>query len=124
MNHSVTASIACALLGLMISAQPSWAGGTRSIRVTTYQEFAEGQDQGVIITSTGDVQSGWSTTRLEMPQPGDDAVRVMAVGPDRSVFVGTGGESPSVHLYQGGKLRKLAKLPTSTWVSALCTHPR
>ena len=123
MNHSVTASIACALLGLMISAQPSWAGGTRSIRVTTYQEFAEGQDQGVIITSTGDVQSGWSTTRLEMPQPGDDAVRVMAVGPDRSVFVGTGGESPSVHLYQGGKLRKLAKLPTSTWVSALAVRP-
>lgn len=123
MNHHVIARLGCALFGLLALQQSASAGGTRSIRVTTYSELAEGQDQGVLITSQGDVQSGWSTTRMELPQPGDDAVRVMVVAPDRSVFVGTGGESPSIHVYQNGKLRKLAKLPTSTWVSALAVRP-
>lgn len=123
MNHHVIARLGCALFGLLALQQSASAGGTRSIRVTTYSELAEGQDQGVLITSQGDVQSGWSTTRMELPQQGDDAVRVMVVAPDRSVFVGTGGESPSIHVYQNGKLRKLAKLPTSTWVSALAVRP-
>jgi hypothetical protein len=123
MNQTVTAALAAAFLGLSLAPTVSSAGGTRSIRVTTYQEFAEGQDQGVLITSQGDVQSGWSTTRSEPPQLGDDAIRVMIAAPDRTVFVGTGGESPAVYTYQGGKLRKLAKLPTTTWVSALAVRP-
>lgn len=102
--------------------EPASAGGTRSIRVTTYQEFAEGQDQGVLITSQGDVQSGWSTTKTDLPQVGDDAIRTMVAAPDRTIYIGTGGESPNVHIYQAGKLRKLAKLPTTTWVSALAVR--
>lgn len=123
MNHRVTASLAFAwvMLGLLLP-MASQAGGTRSIRVTTYQEFAEGQEQGVQITSLGDVHSGWSTTRIELPQPGDDAIRAFATAPDRSVFVGTGGEAPSIHILQAGKLRKLAKLPTTTWISALAVR--
>lgn len=112
-----------ALLGIGTVPLAASAGGTRSVRVTTYQEFADGQDQGVLITSQGDVQSGWSTTKSELPQVGDDAVRVLLTAPDRSIYVGTGGESPSVHISQNGKLRKLAKLPASTWVSALALRP-
>jgi hypothetical protein len=123
MNHRVTASFAFALVMLeLLLPMASQAGGTRSIRVTTYQEFAEGQEQGVQITSLGNVHSGWSTTRIELPQLGDDAIRAFATAPDRSVFVGTGGEAPSIHIFQGGKLRKLAKLPTTTWVSALAVR--
>lgn len=123
MNHPVIVRSGGALLGLCLLTASASAGGTRSIRVTTYSELAEGQDQGVLVTSQGDVRSGWSTTRLDLPQPSDDAVRAMVVAPDRSVFIGTGGETPSVHVYQNGKLRKLAKLPTSTWVSALAIRP-
>lgn len=123
MNHSFIVWLSCALFGLCSLDSTASAGGTRNIRVTTYSELAEGQDQGVLITSQGDVQSGWSTTRLDLPQPGDDSVRVLVAAPDRSVFVGTGGEAPSVHVYQNGKLRRLAKLPTSTWVSALAVRP-
>jgi len=123
MNHTVTAAVAATLLWLPVAPSLSSAGGTRSIRVTTYQEFSEGQDQGVLITSQGDVQSGWTTTRSDLPQPGDDAIRVMVTAPDRTVFVGTGGESPTVYIYQGGKLRLLARLPTTTWVSALAVRP-
>ena len=89
MNHRVTASFAFALVMLeLLLPMASQAGGTRSIRVTTYQEFAEGQEQGVQITSLGNVHSGWSTTRIELPQLGDDAIRAFATAPDRSVFVG------------------------------------
>ncbi len=123
-KHSlVFASVASALFAVLAVSTTASAGGTRSVRVTTYQDFAEGQDQGVLITSQGDVLSGWSTTKIDLPQAGDDAVRAMVSAPDNTVFVGTGGESPSVHVYQGGKLRKLAKLPTSTWISALAVRP-
>ncbi len=119
----VFASVASFLVAVQALSTTAAAGGTRSVRVTTYQELAEGQDQGVLITSQGDVLSGWSTTKIDLPQAGDDAVRAMVAAPDKTIFVGTGGEAPSVHLYQGGKLRKLAKLPTSTWVSALAVRP-
>lgn len=95
-------------------------GPGRMVRVTTYAEFAEGLDQGVLLTSQGDVRGGWSSSRLTLPQATDDSMRAMVAGPDGSVWIGTGGETPSILLYQKGQLRKLATLPTGTWVTALC----
>lgn len=102
------------------------AGPARSVRVTSYQELAEGQDNGVLLTSQGEVRVGVSATRLNLPSPADDSVRAMVAAADGTVYVGTGGESAAVHIYKQGQLRVHATLAAGTWVTALCLldgHP-
>ncbi len=101
------------------------AGPSKSFRVTTYKEFAEGQEQGVLLSSQGDALSGFTATRLALPSLSDDSVRAMVAAPDGTVYLGTGGEAPSILAYVQGKpaLRTLARLATTTWVSALCLLP-
>jgi hypothetical protein len=98
------------------------AGPVKSVRVTTYQELAEGQEQGVIITSMGDVRIGAATARLALPVATDDSVRALAAAADGTVYVGTGGEVAAVQIYQKGQLRKHAQLPAGPWVTALCVR--
>lgn len=101
------------------------AGPPKAVRVTTYQELAEGQDQGVIITSKGDVRVGHDTVRLALPSATDDSVRALAAAPDGTVYLGTGGDAVSVLIYQkgpNGTIRKHAQLPAGSWVTALCVR--
>lgn len=98
------------------------AGPPKTVRVTTYQELAEGQEQGVSITSKGDVRVGNDTVRLALPSATDDSVRALAAAPDGTVYLGTGGDSVSVLIYQKGQLRKHAQLPAGSWVTALCVR--
>lgn len=106
-----------ATLGLLPAAV---AGPVRSVRVTTYAEFAEGEDQGVLLTAQGEARAGIRTTRLPLPALTDDSVRASVRAPDSTVYLGTGGEGPSVLVYAKGQLRRLARLDGSTWVTALC----
>jgi hypothetical protein len=99
---------------------PAFGGPARAVRVTSYQELAEGQDHGVLITSQGDVRPGLSTSRLALPALGDDSVRALVAAPDGTVYVGTGGENAAVHVYKQGQVRKHATLSAGTWVTALC----
>jgi hypothetical protein len=108
------------LAWLATSGAAALAGPARSVRVTSYQELAEGQDSGVLLTSQGDVRVGIAATRLSLPAPGDDSVRAMVAAPDGTVYVGTGGETAAVHIYKQGQLRKHAALAAGTWVTALC----
>ena len=96
------------------------AGPARSVRVTSYQELAEGQESGVLLTSQGEVRVGVATTRLSLPAASDDSVRSLVAAPDGTVYVGTGGETAAVHIYKQGQLRKHAALAAGTWVTALC----
>lgn len=96
------------------------AGPARSVRVTSYQELAEGQESGVLLTSQGEVRVGVATTRLSLPAASDDSVRSLVAAPDGTVYVGTGGETAAVHTYKQGQLRKHAALAAGTWVTALC----
>ncbi len=110
------------LLGTLLAAAAgnALAGPVRSARVTSYQELAEGQDSGVLLTSHGEVRAGVSTTRLNLPLPGDDSVRAMVAAADGTVYIGIGGETAAVHIYKQGQLRQHASLSAGTWITALC----
>lgn len=116
-KHRALPAALAATLGLLPAAV---AGPVRSVRVTTYAEFAEGEDQGVLLTAQGEARAGIRTTRLPLPALTDDSVRASARAPDGTVYLGTGGEGPSVLVYAKGQLRRLARLDGSTWVTALC----
>lgn len=109
-----------ALAWLGTSGAGALAGPARSLRVTSYQELAEGQETGVLLTSQGEVRVGVATTRLSLPAASDDSVRSMIAAPEGTVYVGTGGETAAVHIYKQGQLRKHAALAAGTWVTALC----
>ena len=51
------------------------ASPAKSVRVTSYAEFAEGQAQGVLISSLGDVRPGYSQNRPPLPSLTLDSVR-------------------------------------------------
>lgn len=94
---------------------------TKSVRVTTYQDFAEGQTSGVLLSSQGEARSGFATRRLALPTLGDDSVRALCAGPGGILYLGTSGEVPSVFSYTQGTLKKLAQLDAGTWVTAIST---
>lgn len=107
-------------LPAILAAGTALGAPTKSVRVTTYQELAEGQASGVLLSSQGEARSGFAASRLALPTPGDDSVRAMVTASDGTTYMGTGGETPSVLVYRQGKLQKLAKLDAATWVTALC----
>jgi hypothetical protein len=112
------------LLGLLFApGGVAQAAPTRHVRVTTYKDFAEGEAHGVLLSSRGEALSGQAATRMQLPSLGDDSVRALASAPDGAVYVGTGGDGPAIQIYEKGALRRLAKLDTSTWVTALCVLP-
>lgn len=74
----------------------------------------------MLLTSHGEVRAGVSTTRLNLPLPGDDSVRAMVAAADGTVYIGIGGETAAVHIYKQGQLRQHASLSAGTWITALC----
>lgn len=119
-KHWVALS-AMVLSGLFGATIPvAQAGPAKSVRATTYPELAEGQAQGVLLTSLGDVRPGFSSNRMALPSLSDDSVRAIAVSREGGIYLGTGGERASVLSYRSGAaLQKLATLDASTWITAL-----
>ncbi len=115
-----------AWMGALLWSGAALAAPTKSVRVTTYQELAEGQVNGVLLSSQGEARAGFAARRLALPALSDDSVRAMATAADGTVYLGTGGDAPSVLVYKGGPGRagegpkRLAKLDAATWVTALC----
>ena len=96
------------------------ASPVKSVRVTSYQDFAEGQAQGVLIGSRGDLRPGFSSNRMPLPSVAEDSVRALAVTADGNVYLGCGGEKPTILVRRSGAgVAKLATLPAATWVTAL-----
>lgn len=96
------------------------ANPSKSVRVTSYQDFAEGQAQGVLIGSRGDLRPGLSSNRMSLPSAAEDSVRAVAVTSDGSVYLGCGGDKPTILVRRAGAgVAKLATLPAATWVTAL-----
>ncbi|MDW8281192.1 MAG: hypothetical protein RMK29_05740 [Myxococcales bacterium] len=116
------AGTALAML-ICLWAGPAAAGPVRSFRVTSYKDLSEGEAQGVMLSSRGEVVAGWGAERLALPSLSDDSVRALVAAPDGAVYLGTGGDSPRIYLYERGTLRLVAQLPASTWVTALCILP-
>ena len=96
------------------------ASPAKSVRVTSYAEFAEGQAQGVLISSLGDVRPGYSQNRLPLPSLTLDSVRALATTADGTVWLGAGGDKPTLLRYRpGAALTVAASLPAATWVTAI-----
>lgn len=111
-----------AALGGLLSIGVTAASATpvKSVRVTSYAEFAEGQAQGVLISSLGDVRPGYSQNRLALPSLTLDSVRALATTADGGVYIGAGGDRPTVLSYRpGAALTSFASLPATTWVTAI-----
>jgi sugar lactone lactonase YvrE len=94
------------LVGALTAPISAWAVTTRAWRITNYKEFDEGEATGVLLSSLGDVTAGYTATRLDVPE---SVVYCSAVGPDGTVYLGTGDQG-AIYAYQKGKARKLAKL--------------
>lgn len=109
----------CGLLGLLSIAATANATPVKSVRVTTYPELAEGQVSGVLLSSQGEARSGFSPKRLALPSLGDDSVRAMAAGDGGVVYLGTGGDVPSVLVYAQGKLRKLGQIDGGSFITSI-----
>jgi outer membrane protein assembly factor BamB len=88
---------------------------TRWFRVTSYADFEAGEAKGVLISSLGELTTGYSTHRIDIPVA---FVRVAAVAPDGTVYLGTGDQG-ELWAYEHGKVKKLAKLPDAVEVTAL-----
>lgn len=117
MNRSYVAAL-CGW-GLLFFGQVE-ATPVKSVRVTTYAEFAEGQVHGVLLSSQGEARVGLAARRLGLPSLEEDSVRAIAAGSSGSLYLGTGGEAPWVLRYVQGQLVRLGKLDAGTWVTALC----
>jgi sugar lactone lactonase YvrE len=96
----------------------SFAGGTRTWRLTSYKDFDEGEADGVLLSSLGEASSGFTATRVDV---NESVVYSSVSAPDGTVYFGTGDEGV-VYAYQKGKLRKLAKLD-AVLVAALAVGP-
>lgn len=111
-------------LGVVGSLAAGQASPAKSVRVTSYQDFSEGQVQGVLIGSRGDLRPGLASNRMALPSVAEDSVRALAVTSDGQVYLGCGGEKPTILMRrQGAGVAMLATLPAATWVTALVPLP-
>ncbi|HEY1585289.1 MAG TPA: hypothetical protein VGH63_06335, partial [Polyangia bacterium] len=107
-----------ALLCVCIMSSAAVATGTRTWRITSYNDFDEGEATGVLLSSLGEATSGFSAARMDV---NESVVYSTATGADGTTFVGTGDQGV-VYAYKGGKLRKLAKLD-AVLVASLAPGP-
>ena len=78
-----------ALAGIPFRGRGSGLAGQEP-RVTSYAEFAEGQAQGVLISSLGDVRPGYSQNRLPLPSLTLDSVRALKPRRQMAHWLGAG----------------------------------
>src|SRR5262245_52508252 len=88
---------------------------TRSFRVTSYADFDAGEAKGVLISSLGEITTGFATKRLDIPVA---FVRSSIEGPGGVVYLGTGDQG-ELWAWEKGKLRKIAKLGEAVEITSL-----
>jgi sugar lactone lactonase YvrE len=103
---------------LLFVASNAFAVTTRTWKLTSYKDFDEGEANGVLISSLGEVSSGFGATRAEVNEA---AVYCSVQAPDGTVYLGTGDQG-AVYTWSKGKTRKLAKLD-AVLVSSLALGP-
>ena len=86
----------------------------RTFRLTTYKDFEEGDSEGVLLSSLGEVASGYTATRTDLAAT---QVFSSATARDGTVYLGTGDQA-EVYAFDGKAVRKLCKLE-GVLVSAL-----
>ncbi|HET6610912.1 MAG TPA: WD40 repeat domain-containing protein [Kofleriaceae bacterium] len=83
--------------------------------VDDYQAFAEGEGDGALITSLGEVRPGWTTAHTDLEFSGSwAAVR----GSDGVLYLGTDDDG-TIYAGRDGKVKKLAKVDGAVAVVSL-----
>jgi hypothetical protein len=94
------------------------AGGSKSLKYTSYKQFDDGETKGVLISSLGELKTGFATRKVAISVP---FVRAAATAPDGTVYLGTGDEG-ELHAFARGQLRKVAKIDSPV-ISAVAVGP-
>src|SRR5438105_958190 len=108
----------CAFLALVLPAS-AFATTTRSFRVTSYAEFDAGEAKGVLISSLGEITTGFATRRFEIPVA---FVRSSIETPSGITYLGTGDQG-ELWAFEKGKPHKIAKLGEAVEITALALGP-
>jgi hypothetical protein len=102
-------------LGTLVASDAA-AVTTRSFNVASYKEFDEGDAEGVLVSSEGEVTPGRAKQRLAIES---DAVWTATRAPDGTVYAG-GLDKGQIWAISGGKVRLLASLEKETpWIGSL-----
>lgn len=72
--------------------------------VSSFNEFKEGDFEGTIVTSAGEIKTGWDTVRRELAE--DAGVWAFAEAGSGDIFLGT-GNSGTLYMLRGPKLYAL-----------------
>src|SRR5690349_8808415 len=92
---------------------PAWAVSTRNFRATSYADFDAGEAKGVVISSLGELTTGYATRRIDLPSA---FVRCAVEDGHGGVYLGTGDKGEIWH-YEQGKARKIVKIPDAVEVT-------
>jgi outer membrane protein assembly factor BamB len=114
----IRATLAAALLTTAASAAaPRDADAVVTSRwlVDTYKEFHEGEVDGALITSLGEIRPGFGTEHVDLEfSDAWSAVRA----PDGTVYVGT-DQDGGIYAIQGNRVRSVAEIPDAVAVVSL-----
>ncbi|MBI5480084.1 MAG: PQQ-like beta-propeller repeat protein [Deltaproteobacteria bacterium] len=114
-----TLAACCALVALLCGATAALAGGTKSLRYTSYREFDDAETKGVLISSLGELSAGFASRKIDMKVP---FVRSSVTATDGTIYLGTGDQG-EIWAYAGkAGLRKIAKIDTPV-ISTLAIGP-
>ncbi|MBI5478523.1 MAG: PQQ-like beta-propeller repeat protein [Deltaproteobacteria bacterium] len=108
-----------ALVAVLCTAAAAVAGGTKSLRYTTYREFDDAETKGVLISSLGELSAGFASRKVDLKVP---FVRSSVTAPDGTIYLGTGDQGELWAYAQKGGLRKIAKIDTPV-ISTLAFGP-
>jgi hypothetical protein len=108
-----------ALATVLCTSTAALAGGTKSLRYTSYREFDAEGTKGVLISSLGELSAGFNSRKIAMKVP---FVRSSVTAPDGTVYLGTGDQGEIWAYAQKGGLRLLAKIDTPV-ISTLAWGP-
>ncbi len=109
------AALAASLVATSAYATDAHAVVTARWLVDSYQEFHEGEVDGALITSLGEIRPGFGTERLDLEFPNAwSAVRA----PDGTVYIGT-DQDGGIYAVQGDRVREVAQLPDAIAVVSL-----
>jgi hypothetical protein len=114
-----TLAVGSALLAVLCCSTAALAGGTKSLRYTTYREFDSEGTKGVLISSLGELSAGFASRKVDMKAP---FVRSAATAPDGTVYLGTGDQGEVWAYAAKTGLRKVAKIDTPV-ISTLALGP-
>jgi hypothetical protein len=97
------------LTAVLCASSVALAGGTKSLRYTTYRDFDPEGTKGVLISSLGELSAGFNSRKIAVKVP---FVRSSVTAPDGTIYLGTGDQG-EIWAYAGkGGLRKVGKIDT------------